>query len=163
MRIIKACSGNSLKLSWSGQRTHIGDLWESITIPYVHLIFSTHLWNQHYSFSIPQGRGGWKLFIILYMNARLEFGLYSVIRRKRLKNPGQKCEMAVGGEVQLAWPQDSRKEVIKPHGSRHWRSFTTQLNSTTISWRLTFWKILDQVPAFLIWNVTLLLNSLVNN
>lgn len=56
-RTMKSCSGNSREPSWSGQKTHIGGLWESITIPYVHLIFSTHLWNQHSSSSVPEGRG----------------------------------------------------------------------------------------------------------
>lgn len=59
---------------------------------------------------------------------------------KWLKNSGQKCDVAGEGEVPWDWPQDSRQEVVKPHRWRHWRSFTTQPNSTNISVETHFWK-----------------------
>lgn len=123
------------------------------------LIFSAHLWNQHCHSPVPDSGKGWR--DCSSFCSWIQIRVWTLFW-KWLKNSRQKCDMAREGEVSWGWWRDSRQEVIKP-GWRHWRSFTTQPNSTNISWRLTCGKTLDQVPAHSTWNVTLWLNSLVNN
>lgn len=53
--MMRMCLGNRRKPTWSGQRTHIGGWWESITPPYIPLIFFACLWNWHYYSPVPDG------------------------------------------------------------------------------------------------------------